>query len=133
MVIMYSRLLVLAALTALLISVAPRMLVQVTRDEVAHQVGQLAPTTRDLTGTVSAVVPDGGIPGLESSLSSASRSPWRGIFWHGVQSTAQDKRQTRRDEANQVPLCSSVRFGFDHVYQGGPLAEAIKPQKCAAR
>ena len=56
---------VLAALTALLISVAPRMLVQVTRDEVAHQVGQLAPTTRDLTGTVPAVVPDGGIPGLE--------------------------------------------------------------------
>ena len=69
---------VLAALTALLISVAPRMLVQVTRDEVAHQVGQLAPTTRDLTGTVSAVVPDGGIPGLESSLSSA-RDQWPSI------------------------------------------------------
>ncbi|GAA2965367.1 FtsX-like permease family protein [Microbacterium schleiferi] len=66
---------VLAAMTALLISAAPRMLVQVTRDEVAHQVGQLAPTTRDLTGTVSAVVPEGGLAGLESSLSSA-RDQW---------------------------------------------------------
>jgi putative ABC transport system permease protein len=69
---------VLAALTALLISAAPRMLVQVTRDEVAHHVGQLAPTTRDLAGTVSAVVPEGGIPGLEASLSSA-RDQWPSI------------------------------------------------------
>lgn len=69
---------VLAAMTALLISAAPRLLVQVTRDEVAHQVGQLAPTTRDLTGTVSAVVPEGGILGLESSLSGA-RDQWPSI------------------------------------------------------
>jgi len=74
---------VLAAMTALLVSASPRLLVQVTREEVAHQAGQLAPTTRDLTGSVvSTFIPDGGVSGLERALATA-REQWPPLV-HGL-------------------------------------------------
>lgn len=65
----------LTALAAFVLAAAPRALVGVVREETAHQVSRLAPVSRDVSGTVSAMLPAGAVTEIEGRVL-AAREQW---------------------------------------------------------